>query len=150
MSRNVRPYKVRGMAEYLVTHGKSFKDQGIEFDRNCTADTDEQNNEINEESLLLSGTNEPEPHIDNKVNNITNEPQPGCSHWNNSLNDTDKEGESHNCNREGEVEFGATFIGDRIEIDLEPQNVHRPHESQQKKGPVSEREEHDQMRENRV
>ena len=84
MSQNVRPYKVREAAEYLVTHGKLFKDQGIEFDRNWTADTDELNNdsEITEESLLLTGTNEPEPHIDSRVNNIPNEPQPGCSHWN--------------------------------------------------------------------
>ena len=33
MSQNVRPYKVREAAEYLVTHGKLFKEQGISFDK---------------------------------------------------------------------------------------------------------------------
>ena len=89
MSQNVRPYKVREAAEYLVNHGKLFKDQGIAFDRNWDANNDELNNdgETNGESLLLSNTDDPEPYID-RVNDIRDEPQPGCSHW----IDTVKEG----------------------------------------------------------
>ena len=64
------------------------------------------------------------------------------------MNDTDKEGESDKYNRERKVEFGVTFIGDGIEINLEPQNVHQTHESQQKKASVSEREKQDQIGEN--
>ena len=141
MSQNVRPYKVREAAEYLVTHGKLFKDQGIAFDRNWAADNDELNNdsEMNGESLSLSSTDEPEPHID-RVNNIPDEPRPGCSHW----NDTAKDGENgESDNREGMVEFGVLIRGDEIEIDLEPQNVHRIRESQQKEGPISANEKED-------
>ena len=94
MSENVRPYKVREAAEYLVTHGKLFKDQGIVFDMNWEAGNDERDNdsEINRETLLFRDTDAPEPDIDSRVNNIPNEPQPGCSHWNDSLNDSDKGG----------------------------------------------------------
>ena len=153
MSQNVRPYKVREAAEYLVTHGKLFKDQGIVFDSSWEADNDELNNdnEINGETLLLSDTNEPETYIDSRVNNIPNEPQPGCSHWNDSLNDAIEEcesGESDTCSREGEMEFGVTVRGDEIEIDLESQNVHRTHECQKKRGPISERDKQDHMAEN--
>ena len=146
MSQNVRPYKVHEAAEYLVTYGKLFKDQGITFDRNWAADNDELNNdgEINGESLLLSNTNEQEPYID-RVNNIPDEPQPGCSHWNDSLNDTYKSG---SINVEGEMEFRVTIRGDDIEIDLEQQNVHQTHESQQKEGPISESEKQTHMAEN--
>ena len=54
MSQNVRPYKVREAAEYLVTHGKLFKDQGIVFDTNWAADNGEPNNdnEIEGEKLV--------------------------------------------------------------------------------------------------
>ena len=153
MSQNVRPYKVREAADYLVTHGKLFKDQGIVFNRNWEEDNDELNNdsEINGETLLISYTNEAEPYIDNRVNTIPNEPQPGYSHWNDSLNNTVKEcesGESDTCNREGEMEFGVTIRGDEIEIDLDPQNVHKTHECQQKQGPITEREKQGNMAEN--
>ena len=137
MSQNVRPYKVREAAEYLVTHGKLFKDQGIVFDTNWAPDNGELNNdnEIDE-----ANQNEPESYIDSRVNDIPNEPQPGCSHWNDSLNDTDREDESDN--REGQMDFGVTIRGDEIEIDLEPQNVH------QKETQNSEREKQNHITEN--
>ena len=153
MSQNVRPYKVREAAEYLVTHGKLFKDQGIVFDTNWEADNDERDDdsEINGETLLFSDTDAPQPYIDSRVNNTPNEPQPGCSHWNDSLNDADKEcesDESDKCGREGKMEFGVTIRGDEIEIDLEPENIHITHDCQQKKVPISERRKQDQMPEN--
>ena len=43
--KNVRPYNVYEAAEYLMTHGKLFKDQGITFDRNWAANNDELNND---------------------------------------------------------------------------------------------------------
>ena len=43
--KNVRPYNVCEAAEYLMTHGKLFKDQGITFDRNWAANNDELNND---------------------------------------------------------------------------------------------------------
>ena len=46
------------------------------------------------------------------------------------------------------MELGVTIRGDETEIDLEPQNVHRTHESQQKKGPMSEREKENHIVEN--
>ena len=111
-------YKVLEAAEYLVTHGKLFKDQGIVFDTNWAADNGALNNDngIDEENLLLSDQNKPESYIDSWVNDIPNEPRPGGSHWNDSLNDTDKEDESDN--REGQMDFGVTIRGDEIEIDL--------------------------------
>ena len=101
MSQNVQPYKVREAAEYLVTHGKLFKDQGIVFDTNWEADNDERDDdsEINGETLLFSDTDVPQHCIDSRVNNTPNEPQPGCSHWNDSLNDADKECESDMLSR---------------------------------------------------
>ena len=64
MSQNVRPYKVREAAEYLVTHGKLFKEQGISFDKTW-AENDElsNNDDINEGSMLQIDTNVGEPHI---------------------------------------------------------------------------------------
>ena len=146
MSQNVRPYKVRQAAEYLVNHGKLFKDQGIAFDRNWDANNDELNNdnETNGESLLLSNTDEPEPYID-RVNDIPDEPQPGCSHW---IDIVKEGGNSESDNRDGMMEFGVTIRGDEIEIDLEPQNVPRTHESQQKKVLISEKEKRDHIEEN--
>ena len=87
MCQNVRPYKVRKAAEYLVIHGKLFKDQGIVFDTNWEADNDERDND----SEINGDTGVPETYIDSRVKNIPNEPQPGCSHWNDSLNDAVKE-----------------------------------------------------------
>ena len=153
MSENVRPYKVREAAEYLVTHGKLFKDQGIVFDMNWEAGNDERDNdsEINRDPLLFRDTDVPAPDIESRVNNIPNEPQPGCSHWNDSLNDSNKgceSDENDTCNREGQIEFGVTIRGGEIEIDLEPENVHTTHECQQKEGPISKRGKQDQIAEN--
>ena len=153
MSENVRPYKVREAAEYLVTHGKLFKDQGIVFDMNWEAGNDERDNdsEINRETLLFRDTDVPEPDIESRVNNIPNEPQPGCSHWNDSSNDSNKgceSDENDTCKREGKIEFGVTIRGGEIEIDLEPENVHTTHECQQKEGPISKTGKQDQIAEN--
>ena len=100
MSQNVRPYKVREAAEYLVTHGKLFKEQGISFDKTW-AENDEliNNDDINEGSMLQIDTNVGEPHINGRaiLSDNPDEPQPGCSDWNNSV-------------KEGQREFG-TMIG---------------------------------------
>ena len=85
MSQNVRPYKVREAAEYLVTHGKLFKDQGISFD-NTWAENDALGNniDVNEGNSLQIDTNVGEPHIDGRavLTDIPGEPQAGCSDWN--------------------------------------------------------------------
>ena len=89
MSQNVRPYKVREAAEYLVTHGKLFKDQGISFNETW-AENDELSNDddITEASMLQVDTNVGEPYINGRVifGDNTDEPQPGCSNLNDSLN----------------------------------------------------------------
>ena len=109
MSQNVRPYKVREAAEYLVTHGKLFKDQGISFDKtwaendvlsnNIDVDVLSNNIDVNEGSSLQIDTNVGEPHIDRRAvfNDIPGEPQTGSSDWNDSLN---------LAVREGQMEFG--------------------------------------------
>ena len=89
MSQNVRPYKVREAAEYLVTHGKLFKDQGITFDKTWTENDElSSNNDMNDRSLLQIETNDRESHIDRRAifSNNPDEPQPGCSNRNDSLN----------------------------------------------------------------
>ena len=130
MSQNVRPYKVRQAAEYLVTHGKLFKDQGISFDQTWDDNNEISNNsdDINEGSLLQIDRNDAESNIDREavVCNIADEPQPGCSNWNDSLNLAVREGQmefraidepqpgcshwndpSNHAVRERHVEFGA-------------------------------------------
>ena len=86
MSQNVRPYKVREAAEYLVTHGKLFKDQGISFD-NTWAENDEVSNNDDVNSMLQIDTSVGEPHINGRaiVGDNPDEPQPGCSNWNDSV-----------------------------------------------------------------
>ena len=125
MSQNVRPYKVREAAEYLVTHGKLFKEQGISFDKTW-AENDElsNNDDINEGSMLQIDTNVGEPHINGRaiLSDNQDEPQPGCSGWNNSVKEGQREfgtmigvaepqpGCSRwddSLNREGQMEFGA-------------------------------------------
>ena len=196
MSQNVRPYKVREAAEYLVTHGKLFKEQGISFDKTWAENDELSNNDnINEGSMLQIDTNVGEPHINGRAifSDNPGEPQPGCSDWNNSVNLAVKEGQREfvtiigvdepqpgcsrwgdSLNREGQMEFGAITgtvadsadisddgneirgvvefgvivgDGDEIEIELEPGNV-RDQESQEKTGPIVERKEQDQMKEN--
>ena len=131
MSQNVRPYKVREAAEYLVTHGKLFKDQGISFDKTWAENDALGNNiDVNEGNSLQIDTNVGEPHIDGRavLSDIPGEPQTGCSDWSDSLNLAVREGQvelgtlvdvepepgcSHwdhsltNAVREGQVEFGA-------------------------------------------
>ena len=84
MSQNVRPYKVRETAEYLVTHGKLFKDQGISFDK-IWAKNDKLSNsiDVNERSSLQIDTNIGEPHTVGRAifSDIPGEPQAGCSNW---------------------------------------------------------------------
>ena len=104
MSQNVRPYKVREAAEYLVTHGKLFKDQGISFDKTWAENNELSNNiDVNERSSSQIDTNVREPYIDGRAisSDIPGEHQTGCSDWNDSLNLTV---------REGQMEFG-TVIG---------------------------------------
>ena len=104
MSQNVRPYKVREAAEYLVTHGKLFKDQGISFDKTW-AENDELSNsiDVNERSSLQIDTNIGETHTVGRAifSDIPGEPQTGSSNWIDSLKP---------AVREGQVEFG-TMIG---------------------------------------
>ena len=88
MSQNVRPYKVRQAAEYLVTHGKLFKDQGISFDKTWDENYElSDNDDIDDGSLLQIDRNDGESHIDRRAvfSDSTDEPQPGCSNWNDSL-----------------------------------------------------------------
>ena len=104
MSQNVRPYKVREAAEYLVTHGKLFKDQGISFDKTWAENNELSNNiDVNETSSLEIDTNVGEPYIDGRAisSDIPGEHQTGCSDWNDTLN---------LAVREGQIEFG-TVIG---------------------------------------
>ena len=104
MSQNVRPYKVREAAEYLVTHGKLFKDQGISFDKTWAENNELSNNiDVNERSSLQIDTNVGEPCIDGRAisSDIPGEHQTGCSDSNESLNV---------AVREGQMEFG-TVIG---------------------------------------
>ena len=125
MSQNVRPYKVREAAEYLVTRGKLFKEQGISFDKTW-AENDElsNNDDINEGSMLQIDANVEEPHINGRaiLSDNQDEPQPGCSDWNNSVKEGQREfgtmigvaepqpGCSRwddSLNRDGQMEFGA-------------------------------------------
>ena len=88
MSQNVRPYKVREAAEYLVTHGKSFKDQGISFDKTWAENDEVSNNDdVNRASMLQIDASIGEPHIDGRAifGHNPDEPQPGCSDWNDSI-----------------------------------------------------------------
>ena len=88
MSQNVRPYKVREAAEYLVTHGKLFKDQGISFDKNWAENEEVSNNDdVNRGSILQIDTSVGEPHINGRAifDDNPDEPQPGCSNWNDSV-----------------------------------------------------------------
>ena len=104
MSQNVRPYKVREAAEYLVTPGKLFKDQGISFDKTWAENDELSNNiDVNERSSLQIDTDIGEPHIVGRAifNDIAGEPQTGCSNWIDSLNP---------AVREGQIECG-TMIG---------------------------------------
>ena len=64
MSQNVRPYKVRQAAEYLVTHGKLFQDQCISFDKTWGVQC---NDDINEERLLQIDTNGGEADINGRA-----------------------------------------------------------------------------------
>ena len=104
MSQNVRPYKVREAAEYLVTHGKLFKDQGISFDKTWAENGELSNSiDVNERSSMQIDTNMGEPHTVGRAifSDIPGEPQPGCSNWIDS---------SKPAVREGQIEFG-TMIG---------------------------------------
>ena len=104
MSQNVRPYKVREAAEYLVTHGKLFKDQGISFDKTWAENDELSNNiDVNERSSLQIERDIGEPHIVGRaiLGDIPGEPQTGCSNWIDSLNP---------AVREGQIECG-TMIG---------------------------------------
>ena len=104
MSQNVRPYKVREAAEYLVTHGKLFKDQGISFDKTWAENGELSNSiDVNERSSLQIDTNMGEPHTVGRAifSDIPGEPQTGCSYWIDSSNP---------AVREGQIEFG-TMIG---------------------------------------
>ena len=85
MSQNVRPYKVREAAEYLVTHGKLFKDQGILFDKTWAENNELGNNiDVSERSSLQIDTHVGEPYIDGRAisSDIPGEHQTGCSDWN--------------------------------------------------------------------
>ena len=100
MSQNVRPFKGREAAEYLVTHGTLFKDQGISFDKTWAENGELSNTvDVNERSSLQIDTNVGEPHIDGRAicSDIPGEPQPGCSNWSDSLN---------LAVRERQIEFG--------------------------------------------
>ena len=120
---------MRGAAEYLVTHGKLFKDQGISLDKTWAENDKWSNNDdINEGSMLQIGTNIGEPHINGRAIFCDNpgEPQPACSDWNNSVNLALKEGKKEfgtivgvdepqpgcsrwddSLNRDGQMEFRA-------------------------------------------
>ena len=103
MSQNVQPYKVREAAEYLVTHGKLFKDQGISFDKTWAENNELSNNiDVNETSSLQIDTNVGEPYIDGRAisSDIPGEHQTGCSDWNDTLN---------LAVREGQIEFGKVI-----------------------------------------
>ena len=103
MSQNVRPYTVREAAEYLVTHGKLSRDQGILFDKTWAENNELGTNiDVSERSSLQIDTNVGEPYIDRRAisSDIPGEHQTGCSDWNDSLN----------LVRDGQMEFG-TVIG---------------------------------------
>ena len=83
------------------------------------------------------------------------EPQPGCSNWNDSLNDAVREGQMEfgaatesatksddRTETEGVIEFRViSGEGDKIEIELEPQNV-PDKDRQEKKEPNREEQDH--------
>ena len=169
MSQNVRPYKVRQAAEYLVTHGKLFKDQGISFDKTWDENYElSDNDDIDDGSLLQIDTNDGESHIDRRAvfSDSTDEPQPGCSNWNDSLSLAVGErqiefgaipgvvpGSSAKIDDENEIEGLMEFRvimgeGNDIEIELEPQNICAAQESQERMGPISERKKQGQVAEN--